>query len=145
MTGANNEDIEQEVYIKTWKNLLKYKENGSFKSWINKIAVNICRDYLKSSQFKTYSDYASINEVLEFKDEKVLDPENKLIQKQNQEKILKAINNLKPKYKEVVIMYEMHGLNYEEISKKIKCPAGTVKSRLYNARQALSIELKDLL
>ena len=51
MTGSQNEDIEQEVYIRTWKNLDKYKENGKFKSWINTITANLCRDYMKSSYF----------------------------------------------------------------------------------------------
>ena len=45
MTGSENEDIEQEVYIRTWKNLDKYKENGKFKSWINTITTNLCIDY----------------------------------------------------------------------------------------------------
>ncbi len=145
MTGSNNEDIEQEVYIRTWKNLLKYEKNGSFKGWINKIAVNICRDYLKSREFKVSRYSSPIEELSELKDEKRCNPEIQLISKQDQERILKSIDKLKPKYKQVVLLYEMHGLNYEEIAEKLKCPVGTVKSRLYNARQILSEELKDML
>ena len=49
ISGKENEDLEQEVYLKVWKNSEKYKEKGSFKSWINTIAKNVTKDYLKSS------------------------------------------------------------------------------------------------
>ena len=52
MTGSQNEDIEQEVYIRTWKNIDKYKEKGKFKSWVSTITANLCRDYMKSSYFR---------------------------------------------------------------------------------------------
>ena len=51
-TGNFNEDLEQEVYIKTWKNFKNYQEQNKFKQWISTIAKNICRDYLKSKAFK---------------------------------------------------------------------------------------------
>ena len=51
MTGGYNEDIEQEVYIRTFKNLNKYEERNKFSSWISVITANICRDYLKSAFF----------------------------------------------------------------------------------------------
>lgn len=49
ISGEDNEDLEQEVYLKVWKNSDKYKEKGSFKGWINTIAKNVSKDYLKSS------------------------------------------------------------------------------------------------
>ena len=71
MTGCENEDIEQEVYIKTWKNMDKYKEQGKFKSWINTITANLCRDYLRSNYFKnTKNTVTQDNTLLEVKDEK---------------------------------------------------------------------------
>ena len=50
LTGSYNEDIEQEVYIKTWRNLDRYHEEGKFIQWISALAANVCRDYLKSKQ-----------------------------------------------------------------------------------------------
>ena len=72
-------------------------------------------------------------------------PESVFIQKQRQKRIVKAINSLKPKLKEVVMMYEIDGLNYEYIAKELNCPIGTVKSRLFNAKKELAILLEDLL
>ncbi len=145
MTGANNEDLEQEVYIRTWKNLDKYKETGKFKSWINTVTANICRDYLKSAYFKNSQNYVTDEDILnEVKDNKET-VESELIQKQRNKQVIEAIDKLKPKLREVIVMYEMQNMNYEEIAEKIKCPVGTVRSRLFNARKELSITLKDLI
>lgn len=59
--------------------------------------------------------------------------------------ISRAINNLKPKFKEVVMLYEIENQSYEEISQKLKCPIGTVKSRLYNAKKELASALQELM
>ena len=145
MTGSYNEDIEQEVYIRTYKHLDKYKESGKFKSWISTITANLCRDYMKSSYFK-HSQNAVTDEdnIIQIKDERE-NIEDVLIRKQRQKQIIDAINSLKPKFREVIIMYEMKDMNYEENTKKINCPVGTVRSRLFNARKELSIILKDLI
>ena len=58
---------------------------------------------------------------------------------------MQAVDELKPKFREVIIMYEMQGLSYDEISAKLKVPAGTIKSRLFNARKELGIKLQDLI
>ena len=145
MTGSENEDIEQEVYIKTWKNMGNYKEQGRFKSWINTITANLCRDYLKSSYFKHAVNYVTEeSDLIQIKDNKE-SLENVFIQKQRQKKIIDAINSLKPKLKEVVVMYEMKDMSYEEMAEKLKVPVGTVRSRLFNARKELSIKLEELL
>ena len=72
-------------------------------------------------------------------------PESAFIRKERQKRIIKAINSLKPKLKEVVIMYEIDGLSYEHIAYNLDCPIGTVKSRLFNAKQELAKKLQDLL
>lgn len=58
---------------------------------------------------------------------------------------MEAINQLKPKFKEVIIYTEIYGYTYEKCSKKLKCPVGTVKSRIYNAKKELAEQLHDLL
>ena len=145
ITKENNEDIEQEVYIKAWKNVYKYQEVGSFKIWICTIAKNLCKDYLKSSKYKidinSTSDEVTVNKITDNKE----NPEQKVINTFRKKRIVKAINSLKPKFKEIIIMYEINGLSYEEISKKLDIPIGTVKSRLYNAKRILADELADLL
>ncbi|MBQ8887796.1 MAG: RNA polymerase sigma factor [Candidatus Gastranaerophilales bacterium] len=145
MTGSQNEDIEQEVYIRTWKNIDKYKENGKFKSWVSTITANLCRDYMKSSYFRhSQNTVTEEDDLIQIRDEKE-SIEDTFIRKQRQKRIMDAIDTLKPKFREVVIMYEMQDMSYEEISEKLKVPVGTVRSRLFNARKELSILLEDLI
>lgn len=145
MTGSDNEDIEQEVYIRTWKNIDKFNKSSGFKSWINTVTANLCRDYLKSAHYKnTRSSICDDEELIQIKDKKQ-NVEINFIQKQRQHRIIKAIDSLKPKLREVIVMYEIQEMSYETIAKKINCPIGTVRSRLFNARKELSILLKDLI
>ncbi len=145
ITKETNEDLEQEVYVKVWKNADKYTEKGSFKSWINTIAKNVSKDYLKSAHKKNQDTMTTDDEVLVSIKDKKLTPELKLINNERQQRILKAINSLKPKFKETIMLCEIYGYSYEEAAYKLKCPIGTIKSRLYNAKKELAVMLKDLL
>ena len=145
ITNQENEDLEQEVYIKAWKNSDKYQERGTFKSWINTIAKNTSRDYLKSAVFKNSSNTISDDLIMcTVKDDKQ-SPEGKLAGKERQKRIISAIESLKPKLKEAIMLCEIYGYSYEEASKKLKCPLGTIKSRIYNAKKELAEKLEDLL
>lgn len=143
ITKETNEDLEQEVFVKIWKNKDKYKEQGSFKSWISTIAKNVSKDYLKSAQYKNRN--TEDDEILTTVKDKKQTPELTLISNDRQERITGAINSLKPKFKEVVMYCEIYGYSYEETAEKLKCPLGTVKSRLYNAKKELAQKLEDLL
>ena len=145
ITKEENEDLEQEVYIKAWKNSDKYKEQGSFKSWINTIAKNVSKDYLKSSYKKQEQNSVSDDYSLSIVQDKKLTPELKVIKNERQTKIIEAVNSLKPKMRDVIIYSEMMGFTYEECAKKFNCPVGTIKSRIYNAKQELAVKLEDLM
>ena len=145
ITKETNEDLEQEVFVKVWKNSEKYKEQGSFKSWINTIAKNVSKDYLKSVQKRNQDAITSDDEVLNTIKDKKSTPELKVISNDKQRQITEAIDTLKPKFREVVMLCEIYGYTYEEAAFRLKCPIGTIKSRLYNAKKELANLLKDLL
>ncbi len=145
ITKEDNEDLEQEVYIKVWKNSEKYKEQGSFKSWISTIAKNVSKDYLKSVQKRNQDALTTDDNILNtIKDQKST-PELKVISNDRQKIITTAIEGLRPKFKEVIMLCEIYDYTYEEASFKLKCPVGTIKSRVYNAKKELAIKLQDLL
>lgn len=145
ITKEQNEDLEQEVYIKVWKNADKYKEQGSFKSWINTIAKNVSKDYLKSAYKRHEQNSTSDETVLNTIKDKKQTPELKIVQNERQIQIVNAINSLKPKFKEVIILCEIQGYSYEECAQKLNCPLGTVKSRIYNAKKELADKLENLM
>ncbi len=144
MTGGYNEDIEQEVYIRTFKNLNKYEERNKFSSWISVITANICRDYLKSAFFKNQKN-TLYDEDMVLSAKSNNQPERILSQKERQKAVLKAVDLLPSKLKKVIILYEFEDLSYEQISKKLNIPIGTVKSRISNARKLLQSSLQFLL
>ena len=145
ITKQENEDIEQEVYIKLWKNSEKYEERGSVKSWVNTIAKNASKDYLKSASVRYEQNSTSDEYTLTSIKDKKKNPEDNLITSERQKRIINAIEGLKPKLKETIMLCEIYGYTYEEASKKLNCPIGTIKSRVYNAKKELAEVLKDLL
>ena len=145
ITKQENEDIEQEVYIKLWKNADKYEERGSFKSWINTIAKNASKDYLKSAVVKNEQNSTSDEFVLCSIKDKKRTPEDSVIISERQKRIIKAIDALKPKLRETIMLCEIYGYTYEDAAKKLNCPIGTIKSRIYNAKRELAEVLEDLL
>ena len=145
ITKQENEDIEQEVYIKLWKNADKYEERGSFKSWVNTIAKNTSKDYLKSATVRNEQNSTSDDLVLcNIKDKKQT-PEACILTSERQKRIIAAIDGLKPKLREAIMFCEIYGYTYEEAAQKLKCPIGTIKSRIYNAKKELAEVLEDLL
>ena len=144
ITGSYNDDIEQEVYIKTWKNLPNYEEKGKFRHWIGIVTANICRDYFKSKQYRQQSLEVVEDEAAEISAQ-TFSPEELADAKFRQKMILKAVNELPSQMKKVIILFEFEGLSQEQIAKKIGIPVGTVKSRLFHAKKILSQKLKCLL
>ena len=143
ITGYENEDIEQEVYIKVWRWSSNQKIE-KMNQWVNKVTANTCKDYLKSKNFKIENlktdDDNLINNI---KDTKT--PEKVLNSKQRQKMILKAVDNLPKKMKDVIVLYEFEQKSYDEISKKLAVPVVTVKSRLFCAREILKDDLSELI
>ncbi len=145
ISGNENEDLEQEVYLRVWKNSDKYEEKGSIKGWISTITKNITKDYLKSAVVKREKLLEEDDNTFDVVSDKKETPELRLITNDRQKRITKAINGLKPKFKDVILYCEVYGYTYEDCAKKLKCPVGTIKSRLYNAKKQLADELEDLL
>lgn len=142
MTGSDNEDIEQEVYIKVWQNKEEYQEKGKFSQWINTITINLCRDFFRSKTYRQKQIEVQ-NEDLVLQDtsknaEEIYD------ERKRQKMILNAVDELPHKLRQIVILFELEELSYEQISKKTGLPIGTIKSRLFYARKTLSEKLKTL-
>ena len=145
ITKQDNEDIEQEVYIKLWKNSDKYEERGSLKSWVNTVAKNASKDYLKSAAVKNEQNCTADDDVLINIRDRKKSPEEGLLTTERQKRIIDAVEHLKPKFKEVIMMCEIYGYTYEEASSKLNCPIGTIKSRIFNAKKELATVLCDMI
>ena len=119
ITKSENEDLEQEVYIKLWKNSDKYKEQGSMKSWIGTIAKNTSKDYLKSAMVRNEQNSTSDEFVITSIKDKKTTPEDRVLASERQKRIIKAIDRLKHKLRETIMQCEIYGYTYEEEKEKL--------------------------
>ena len=134
-------DIEQDVYLKLWKTSTYTKSMA----YIKTVVINTCKDFFRSKNYKLSNlNNADDDELLKVRDEREKTEErtdNIFRQKQ----IKRAVDKLPPKLREVVILYDIKELSQEEISQKLNCPVGTVKSRLFKARKLLYEDLHGLI
>ena len=146
MTKNQNdiEDLAQEVFIKIYKNLGKFKGESSLYTWIYKITVNLCLDEMKKRKNVIYLDEkievddGEVNRELPSEDKS---QEKLYEEKELQEKLHNCINKLPEKQKVMIVLRDIKGFSYEEISKITDVKLGTVKSQINRAR----LKLKELL
>ncbi len=141
-------DVAQEVFIRVYKSIKNFKGESSFSTWLYRITTNVCLDELRKRKNK---NVVSIDEDIPFDDGEVTrqivddgpTPDIIAEKKEVREIVNEAIGQLSEEHKTVIILRELQGLSYEEISKIINCPRGTVKSRINRARSALKNILKS--
>jgi len=144
----NIADIKQDIYFKLLKKEYYMQECFNAWAWLKTVTVNHCKNYLRdNSKFKFLDIFDNENEfnLLENIADEKANINIEINSEQTQEYIYNCVCKLSHKFREVVILYDYEELTYEQISKKIGCPVGTVKSRLFKARMILREELKDFL
>lgn len=136
-------DVSQEALIKVYKSIKKFENKSSFSTWMYRIVVNTCLDFIKKDKKNLlYLDKPIETEEGNIKMEVIDDyntPENLLEKKLTKKLVKDSINMLKDEYKSIIILRDMEGFSYEEISKILEIPIGTVKSRIKRARDNLKI------
>jgi len=135
------EDILQEVFIKTYQNLNDFDLNYKFSNWIYSIAYNATISAFRKKKVRPQTvswEDKDLNNILE----STLDVENTSLQKLTYKQILKIINRLPLKYKDVLILKFMEGKDYREISDILHKPMGTIATLINRAKKSLKQELK---
>ncbi|MDD2503201.1 MAG: sigma-70 family RNA polymerase sigma factor [Clostridia bacterium] len=142
------EDLTQEVFVRVYKNLKGFQGNSRLSTWIFRIAHNICIDHFRKSKFTM----VSLNQPKNYEDQREMElpsedptPEQEALRKEQQEFLLKSIENLRPEYKTVIILRDIQHHSYEEIAEILDVPLGTVKSHISRARTALRTAVRPLL
>ncbi len=142
-------DVTQETFLKAYRALPHFRGDSAFYTWIYRIAINTSKNYLVSmSRRPTKVDLVDDDgkhfdvEALQ----KTLDtPEHLLLTDEIRTTILEAIEKLPEDLREAVTLREVDGLSYDEIAEAMACPIGTVRSRIFRARDAIDQQLKPLL
>ena len=136
------EDAAQDVFLKAYQHLNKFKPEASLLTWLYRIAINMCIDYRRKPFFESLFKTSKEGDV--FAVDQLADspsPERLYESKQISHAIQLALGRLSEKLRTVIVLKEIEGLSYEEIAEILKVSIGTVKSRISRARE----ELKELL
>jgi len=127
------EDATQEAFVRAYRGLAKFTGQARFGTWFTRILINVCRTYRGRRQRCTT---AVDPEIPEIRDE-APGPAEAAVQAQVQKAVREALAELPLKYREVLTLFELEGMSYEEIAQVLRRPVGTIRSRLNRARLAL--------
>ena len=148
--SAEVEDVAQETFIKAYRALPAFRGDSAFYTWLYRIGINTAKNFLVSQgrRAPTSTEFDS-EEAESFNDGDQLrdinTPERMLLSKQIGQTIESAMESLPDELREAIMLRELEGLSYEEIAAIMECPIGTVRSRIFRAREAISDRLKPLL
>lgn len=143
------EDLVQEAFIKAFNALPSFNEEYAFSTWLYKIAINNCIDHMRKKRLKTYS----INKPVQSKDGELdrefpdtsMSPDKRLLATERSNLIETAIDELPENYKVAIVLRHSEEKSYEEIAEILNIPLGTVKARIFRAREMLKKKLKGKL
>lgn len=142
-------ELTQETFVKAYENLRNFKGESSFYTWLYRIVVNLAIDARRRVlRQKTFSleegpeDGPELESVLPAP--RLSDPYQQVASHEVGQRIAEAIEELTPEHRAVILLRELEGLSYEEISQVMQCSKGTVMSRLHYARKRLQKKLQDV-
>ena len=142
-------DVTQEAFIKAYRALPKFRGDSAFYTWLYRVAINTAKNHLAAQARRPPGDDIEA-ETAEQMDMGVAlketdTPENLALQREIASTIQQALDGLPDDLRTAITLRELEGLSYEEIAQAMDCPIGTVRSRIFRAREAIDVKLKPLL
>lgn len=143
------QDVAQEAFIKAYKGLANFRGDSQFYTWLYRIAINTAKNHLVAMGRRAPASDIDAEEAERFAGDHGLkdnaSPERELMGEQVQQKVFEAIEALPDDLRTAITLREMDGMSYEEIAETMECPIGTVRSRIFRAREAIETAIKPLL
>lgn len=146
---AEAEDVAQEAFIKAYRAIKNFRGDSAFYTWLYRIAVNTAKNYLMTKKRRPGMDVA-LDDEEEYSDhieslQEAETPENHLDREHLKQVINKAIDSLSEELKTAICLREFDGLSYEQIAEALDCPIGTVRSRIFRAREVIDEQVKGFM
>ena len=147
---AEVEDVTQEAFIKAYRALPTFRGDSAFYTWLYRIGINTAKNYLvamrRRAPTSTAVDAEEAEELGQTEHLQDLNtPENLLMSRQVADSVNQSLEKLPEELRTAISLREMDGLSYEEIATAMNCPIGTVRSRIFRAREAIAEDLRPLL
>jgi RNA polymerase sigma-70 factor (ECF subfamily) len=143
------QDVAQEAFIRAYRAIGNFRGDAQFYTWIYKIAINTAKNHLVSQGRRPPKDDIAVDDAMLLdggawlKDRAT--PEHELLRQEIEQTVFDTVEQLPEELKTAITLREVDGLSYEEIAERMNCPIGTVRSRIFRARDAIDAKLRPLL
>ncbi|HXD83779.1 MAG TPA: RNA polymerase sigma factor RpoE [Rudaea sp.] len=143
------QDVAQEAFMRAYRAMAAFRGDSQFYTWMYKIATNTAKNHLVSQGRRPPADDIGIDDAVQLdggmrlKDRAT--PEHELMRQEIEQTVFATVEQLPEDLKTAITLREVDGLSYEEIAEKMNCPIGTVRSRIFRARDAIDAKLRPLL
>lgn len=143
------EDVAQEAFVRAWRALPAFRGESAFYTWMYKIAVNTAKNHLVAQGRRPPAEdidadtAVQVDAGVRLRDEAT--PERELARREIEQTVFSTVEALPEELRVAITLREVDGLSYEEIAQRMDCPIGTVRSRIFRAREAVDIKLRPLL
>ena len=145
---ADVQDVAQEAFIKAYRALPNCRGESAFYTWLYRIAINTAKNHLVAAGRKSPAYAVDVQEVEKYDASEWLKeyatPERELLADEIQATVKSALEVLPPDLREAITLREIEGLSYEDIAQVMDCPIGTVRSRIFRAREAIDEKLQPI-
>ncbi|ASB03283.1 RNA polymerase sigma factor RpoE [Proteus mirabilis] len=142
-------DVAQEAFIKAYRAIGSFRGDSAFYTWLYRIAVNTAKNYLVAQGRRPPSNDLDASDVENFETSNALkeisNPENLMLSEELRRVVFQTIESLPQDLRVAITLRELDGLSYEEIAVIMDCPVGTVRSRIFRAREAIDNKVQPLI
>jgi len=143
------QDVTQEAFVRAYRAIGSFRGDAQFYTWMYKIAINTAKNHLVSQGRRPPTEDVVIEDAVQFEGATRLHesatPERELMRQEIEQTVFATVQRLPEELRTAITLREVDGLSYEEIAEAMGCPIGTVRSRIFRAREAIDEELRPLL
>jgi RNA polymerase sigma-70 factor (ECF subfamily) len=143
------QDVAQETFMRAYRAIGSFRGDAQFYTWLHRIAVNTAKNHLVAHNRRPPTDDVDASDAEQYDSGARLrdtdTPERELMRQQLEQAVMRAVQALPEELRTAISLREVEGLSYEEIAARMGCPIGTVRSRIFRAREAIDAELRPLL
>jgi len=143
------QDVAQDTFVRAWRAIGHFRGQAQFSTWLHTIAVNTAKNHLDARKRRPPNEDINITDAPLTQHSARLHntdtPERELMRQQLERTVMQALATLPDELRTAITLREMEGLSYQAIAQQMNCPVGTVRSRIFRAREAIDAQLRPLL
>ncbi|MGN6512903.1 MAG: RNA polymerase sigma factor RpoE [Lysobacteraceae bacterium] len=143
------QDVAQDTFLRAYRAIGNFRGDAQFYTWLHRIAVNTAKNHLVAHNRRPPTDDVDADEAVQYEAGVRLrdtdTPERELMRQEMEQTVVRAVEALPQELRDAITLREVEGLSYEEIAQRMGCPIGTVRSRIFRAREAIDAQLRPLM